>query len=95
MAYDIIGDIHGQAEKLEALLRTLGYRDRGGAWRHEERQVIFVGDFTDRGPAQVRSIDIARRMVDAGANRIGSSNGVAILKESKGLAVDPSEKGSY
>ena len=45
MAYDIIGDIHGQADKLEALLRTLGYRDTAGAWRHPERQAIFVGDF--------------------------------------------------
>ena len=61
MAYDIIGDIHGQADKLEALLRTLGYRDTAGAWRHQERQAIFVGDFLDRGPASVRSIDIARR----------------------------------
>ena len=67
MAYDIIGDIHGQADKLEALLRTLGYRDTAGAWRHAERQAIFVGDFIDRGPAQVRSVDIVRRMVDAGA----------------------------
>ena len=67
MAYDIIGDIHGQADKLEALLRTLGYRDTAGAWRHQGRQAIFVGDFLDRGPAQLRSIDIARRMVDAGA----------------------------
>ena len=67
MAYDIIGDIHGQADKLEALLRTLGYRDTAGAWRHAERQAIFVGDFIDRGPAQVRSVNIVRRMVDAGA----------------------------
>ena len=67
MAYDIIGDIHGQAGKLEALLRTLGYRDTAGAWRHPERQAIFVGDFIDRGPAQVRSVHIVRRMVDAGA----------------------------
>jgi hypothetical protein len=66
MAYDIIGDIHGHADKLEALRRTLGYRDTAGAWRHPERQVIFVGDFIDRGPAQLRSLDIARRMVDAG-----------------------------
>ena len=66
MDYDIIGDIHGQADKLEALLRTLGYRDTAGAWRHPERQAIFVGDFVDRGPAQLRSIEIVRRMVDAG-----------------------------
>ena len=26
MSYDIIGDLHGQAEKLKALLNTLGYR---------------------------------------------------------------------
>ena len=57
MAYDIIGDIHGQADKLEALLRKLGYRDTDGAWRHPERQAIFVGDFIDRGPAQVRSVE--------------------------------------
>jgi hypothetical protein len=67
MAYDVIGDIRGQADKLEALLRTLGYRDTAGAWRHPERQAIFVGDFIDRGPAQVRSVNIVRSMVDAGA----------------------------
>jgi Calcineurin-like phosphoesterase len=67
MAYDIIGDIHGQVDKLEALLRTLGYGDTAGAWRHAGRQAIFVGDFIDRGPAQVRSVHIVRRMVDAGA----------------------------
>jgi hypothetical protein len=67
MAYDIIGDIHGHADKLEALLRTLGYRETAGAWRHADRQAVFVGDFIDRGPAQVRSVQIVRRMVDAGA----------------------------
>ena len=67
MGYDIIGDIPGQADKLEDLLRLLGYSDRSGAWRHEERSAIFVGDFIDRGPAQVRSVNTVRAMVDAGA----------------------------
>jgi hypothetical protein len=31
MGYDVIGDIHGQASKLEALLRKLGYVERAGA----------------------------------------------------------------
>ena len=66
MAYDIIGDIHGHADKLEALLQKLGYRNTEGAWRHSEKQAIFVGDFIDRGPAQVRSVQIVRRMVNAG-----------------------------
>lgn len=67
MGYDIIGDIHGQAGKLEALLAKLGYRQGGVVWRHPERTAIFVGDFIDRGPAQVRTVEIARGMVEAGA----------------------------
>lgn len=64
--YDIIGDIHGHAAELEALLKAMGYTAQHGAWRHSERQAIFVGDFIDRGPEQLRSVDIVRRMVDAG-----------------------------
>ncbi len=29
--YDIIGDIHGHAEALKALLRSMGYTDSQGA----------------------------------------------------------------
>ena len=47
MNYDIIGDIHGHAGALTALLRDLGYRHRGGAWRHPDRRAIFVVDFID------------------------------------------------
>jgi len=67
MAYDIIGDIHGHADKLEALLARIGYSRRQGVWRHPQRQAIFVGDFIDRGPKQLDSVDIARRMVDGGS----------------------------
>jgi len=67
MAYDIIGDIHGQADKLHALLGQLGYRHTNGAYRHADRTAIFVGDFIDRGPRQVESVMIARRMLDAGS----------------------------
>jgi hypothetical protein len=67
VSFDIIGDIHGYCDKLEALLTQLGYRERAGAWRHADRQAIFVGDFIDRGPAEVRSVTTVRRMVDAGS----------------------------
>jgi hypothetical protein len=66
MSYDIIGDIHGQADKLEALLRKLGYVERGGCWSHPGRTAVFVGDFVDRGPAQLRAVTMARRMVEEG-----------------------------
>lgn len=66
MSYDIIGDIHGQAAKLENLLALLGYRRRAGTWRHPSRQAIFVGDFIDRGPRQLDTVDLVRRMIDDG-----------------------------
>lgn len=67
MAYDVIGDIHGQADKLEALLHHMGYRVRDGIWRHPSRTAVFVGDFIDRGPQQLRTVRIARGMVEGGA----------------------------
>jgi len=66
MAYDIIGDIHGHADKLRTLLRLLGYREREGAWRHPDRTAIFVGDFIDRGPHQLETLNLVRRMVEGG-----------------------------
>lgn len=66
MDYDIIGDIHGHADALCALLAKLGYQKRAGEFRHPERQAIFVGDFIDRGPQQLETVQLVRRMVDAG-----------------------------
>lgn len=65
--YDLIGDIHGMADELEALLTKLGYRRAGAGYRHESRQVIFLGDFIDRGPHQERVLDIVRAMIADGA----------------------------
>lgn len=67
MAYDIIGDIHGEADKLRDLLAHLGYRETAGAFRHPERTAIFVGDLIDRGPRQRETVQTVRRMVDAGS----------------------------
>lgn len=74
MSYDIIGDIHGHADALEALLTDLGYRNKGGAWRHPARQALFVGDFIDRGPKQMETVSLVRRMVDAGSARAVMGN---------------------
>lgn len=65
--YDIIGDIHGHATELETLLERLGYRKTGDGYRHSERQVLFVGDFIDRGPRIADTLRIVRAMVDSGA----------------------------
>lgn len=65
--YDVIGDIHGQAPKLLALLRKMDYHCAAGVWRHPQRKAVFVGDFIDRGPCQRGTIDIVRPMVDSGS----------------------------
>ena len=74
MGHDIIGDIHGHADKLEALLKELGYQHRNGAWRHPSREAIFVGDFIDRGPGQLRTLKVVRAMMDAGSARATMGN---------------------
>ncbi|ADE54192.1 metallophosphoesterase [Coraliomargarita akajimensis] len=63
VCYDIIGDIHGHADALEALLEALGYVYERGAYRHPEgRRAIFVGDFIDRGPEIPRCLEIVQAM---------------------------------
>ncbi len=64
--YDIIGDIHGHATALTRLLSKLGYQESAGVWAHSQRQVIFLGDFVDRGAQQIDTVRIARAMIDAG-----------------------------
>lgn len=66
-AYDIIGDVHGCADKLHGLLDALGYRVAGGAHRHPGRTAVFVGDLIDRGPGQVGVVRTVRAMHDAGS----------------------------
>jgi len=63
---DVIGDIHGYADKLTALLLKLGYSQQHGVYAHPERTVIFVGDYVDRGPKIRETLQIVRRMVENG-----------------------------
>jgi Calcineurin-like phosphoesterase len=72
--FDVIGDVHGQFDKLVALLGHLGYREAGGTWCHPSRSVIFVGDLIDRGPKQLATVDLVRRMVEAGSARCVMGN---------------------
>lgn len=64
--YDLIGDIHGHADELVQLLEALGYRMAQGVYQHPERQVIFLGDFIDRGPQIRQVLEIVRPMIEEG-----------------------------
>lgn len=65
MEYDIIGDIHGYARELECLLDKLGY-STDGTEHPEGRQLLFLGDFIDRGPENRRTIEIVQTLVQSG-----------------------------
>lgn len=62
---DFIGDIHGHAPQLRALLDRLGYRMRDGALTHPERRVVFLGDYVDRGPEIRATLELVRSMAEA------------------------------
>lgn len=65
--YDIVGDVHGHADKLEGLLRKMGYVPHGRGYKPPVgRQLIVLGDLIDRGPQQLRVLEIARSMMDDG-----------------------------
>jgi hypothetical protein len=64
--FDIIGDVHGRAGKLECLFRFLGYQKIGGVYGSADRKAVFVGDLIDRGPAIGETLNIVKAMVDAG-----------------------------
>ena len=73
--YDIIGDVHGRATKLRALLGELGYRqDESGVYRHPDRTAVFVGDLIDRGDEQLEALQLVKAMVDAGSAQIVMGN---------------------
>ena len=91
--YDLIGDIHGHARALKALLTKMDYQDINGVWQHPGRKVIFLGDFVDRGPEQIETVQIARNMVESG-------NALAVMGNHEFNAVawatpDPQTPGEY
>jgi len=75
--FDIIGDIHGCFDELQALLAKLGYQvtETNGAAasphyeaQHPEgRKVIFLGDLVDRGPRIPDVLRLTMNMVESGA----------------------------
>ena len=86
MKVDFIGDIHGHADELAALLIDLGYNNNMGYFSHpEERKVVFVGDFIDRGLQIRETLQIVKGMYDNGTATavMGNHEYNAILFHSK------------
>jgi protein phosphatase len=76
--FDVIGDVHGCCDELEALLVRLGYVETTlptddpawgtRAYAHPEgRKAVFLGDLVDRGPRVVDTVRLVRNMVRLGS----------------------------
>jgi Calcineurin-like phosphoesterase len=88
---DVVGDIHGHADKLRKLLIRLGYEQTGGVYGSPDRKAIFVGDLIDRGSSIGEVMEIVEGMLRAGAAQIVMGN-----HEFNALAFHtPDGKGGY
>ena len=72
MSYDIIGDIHGQYDKLVELLTHLGYSEINAVWAHGGYKALFVGDLIDNkhvesGISHIKTVKLVKAMVEAGS----------------------------
>lgn len=69
--FDIIGDIHGCFDELQALLKKLDYKidlknDRYNIGHLQKRKLVFVGDIVDRGPKIVESLQFVIDVCEQG-----------------------------
>ena len=87
--FDIVGDIHGCADELTALLQQLGYAvDGESVTPPAGRRAIFVGDYGDRGPDTPRVLRIVMGMASAGtAICLPGNHDIKLVRKLKGRNV--------
>jgi len=66
----IVGDIHGQYQQLAGLLRGVGLVNERGDWAGGAALLWFIGDFFDRGPCGIESVNLVMRL-QAQAEQVG------------------------
>lgn len=78
MKIDFIGDVHGHATRLLALLAALGYRrptSRRAEWYHPDGNIAhFCGDLVDVGTENLAVIEIVMAMIESGCARAVMGN---------------------
>ncbi len=74
---DVVGDVHGDAAGLSALLERLGYGADGA--HPEGRRLVFVGDLVDRGPDSLGVLDRLRGLLAAGHQAIIGNHELNLL----------------
>ncbi len=52
----VVGDVHGEYEKLCELFRNAGLVDEGANWTGGRKNLVLLGDLFDRGPDVLRTL---------------------------------------
>ena len=88
-----VGDVHGDVERLEALLREAGLIDRKGDWSGGESVLVLTGDLTDRGDHGIDVIRLVMRLREEGEveSLMGNHDALILARafELRGERADP------
>ncbi len=83
----VIGDVHGQVEKVERILDRLRRRDD-----YQRRWIIFIGDLVDRGRDPKRVIDLVlENIIEHSKTTVLSGNHELAMTGALGLIDVPQE----
>jgi hypothetical protein len=58
----VVGDVHGELDKLRRLLRDAGLVGNDDRWAGGDSSLWFIGDLVDRGPNGIEVIDLVIRL---------------------------------
>jgi hypothetical protein len=67
----VVGDIHGQFDKLVSLLQRAKLINQQNDWCGGANRVYFLGDFFDRGPDGIAGLDLVMRVQRQATNAGG------------------------
>ena len=67
-----MGDIHGDYDRLVAVLHTAGLIDRSNAWSGGTAHLVLCGDMVDRGPASRKVLDLVMTLQTQAAQSGGA-----------------------
>ncbi len=62
MATYVVGDVHGQREQVQGLLRRADLIDTHERWSGGDATLWFIGDFFDRGPDGIGVVDLVMQL---------------------------------
>lgn len=64
--YYIVGDVHGQYQRLLGRLKSAGLTSKKGKYSFDNGKILFLGDLLDRGPDSRKVIELAKQLHEAG-----------------------------